>query len=158
MKWWGSTRGWYDVMNISPAGVKLIKEFEGLRLRAYKDIVGVWTIGYGHTRGVLPGETITKAEADVMLRRDLESFEAEVDDMLPVSGATQGQFDALVSLAYNVGVSALKRSTLMRLFKAGQIEEAAAQFARWNKAGGRAVEGLTRRRKAERALFEQIEA
>lgn len=143
-------------MKTSQAGIDLIKRFEGLELTAYPD-PGTggepWTIGYGHTGGVKPGDKVTEAEAEEILRQDLRKFEDCVNAYVAVP-ITQGQFDALVSFAFNVGCGALKSSTLLRLLNNGDSEAAAQQFIRWNKAAGRVLAGLTRRREAERDLFQ----
>ena len=141
------------MMQISKAGLDLIKQFEGLYLKAYRCPAGVPTIGYGHTAGVAMGQTITQQQADDYLRRDVRQFERAVARLATVP-LTQGQFDALVSFAFNLGEGALAQSTLLRLLNAGDYAGAAAQFDRWNKAGGRVLPGLVRRRAAERALFE----
>lgn len=141
------------VMQISKAGLDLIKQFEGLYLKAYRCPAGVPTIGYGHTAGVAMGQTITQQQADDYLRRDVRQFERAVARLVTVP-LTQGQFDALVSFAFNLGEGALAQSTLLRMLNAGDYAGAAAQFDRWNKAGGRVLPGLVRRRAAERALFE----
>lgn len=141
------------MMQISKAGLDLIKQFEGLYLKAYRCPAGVPTIGYGHTAGVAMGQTITQQQADDYLRRDVRQFERAVARLVTVP-LTQGQFDALVSFAFNLGDGALAQSTLLRLLNAGDYAGAAAQFDRWNKAGGRVLPGLVRRRAAERALFE----
>lgn len=141
------------MMKCSNAGIRLIKNFEGCKLRAYRDIVGAWTIGYGHTGAdVAPGQAITQVEADQLLAADLRGFEQCVLDAVEVE-LTQNQFDALVSFAYNLGCRALAGSTLLKLLNAGNTEAAAQQFARWNKAGGKYVAGLARRRRAEREMF-----
>jgi lysozyme len=148
-------------VKISDAGLQLIQEFEGLRLDAYPD-PGTggepWTIGWGTTvypggRRVQQGDRITEAQAMEYLRNDVERFESSVSAMLRVP-VTQPQFDALVSLAYNVRANALRDSTLIELLNAGDSAGAAAQFDRWIHAGGRPMEGLRRRRRAERAMFE----
>lgn len=141
------------MMQISKAGLDLIKQFEGLYLNAYRCPAGVPTIGYGHTAGVAMGQTITQQQADDYLRRDVRQLERAVARLVTVP-LTQGQFDALVSFAFNLGEGALAQSTLLRLLNAGDYAGAAAQFDRWNKAGGRVLPGLVRRRAAERALFE----
>ena len=141
------------MMQISKAGLDLIKQFEGLYLNAYRCPAGVPTIGYGHTAGVAMGQTITQQQADDYLRRDVRQFARAVARLVTVP-LTQGQFDALVSFAFNLGEGALAQSTLLRLLNAGDYAGAAAQFDRWNKAGGRVLPGLVRRRAAERALFE----
>ena len=140
-------------MRLSDNGLNLIKQFEGLRLKAYQCSAGVWTIGYGHTKGVKSGQTITTAEVDELLRQDVAGFECGVCKLLTRS-VTQNQFDALVSFAFNVGLQALKTSTLLRRLNANEpAEKVAAEFLRWNKAGGKVLPGLTRRRQAEADLF-----
>ena len=137
----------------SQRGIDLIKQFEGLRLTAYQDMVGVWTIGYGHTGpDVKPGLTITQQQAEQLLINDLVQFERRVNDLVTVQ-INQNQFDALVSFSYNLGVGALQKSTLLRLLNAGSYKPAADEFPRWNRAGGNVAAGLTRRRYAERQLF-----
>lgn len=140
-------------MHTSQKGLDLIKSFEGLRLSAYKDVVGVVTIGYGTTSGVKMGDTITKERAEELLRDDVKRFEDQVLRLVKVP-LTQGQFDALVSFTYNLGAANLGNSTLLRLLNAGDYKGAAAQFDRWTKAGGKELPGLVKRRAAERALFE----
>jgi GH24 family phage-related lysozyme (muramidase) len=138
--------------DINAKGLRLLKSFEGLRLTAYQDSVGVWTIGYGTTSGVRPGMVITEAQAEALLRRDLNRFEQAVDDLVNVP-LNDDQFSALVSFTYNVGEGALASSTLLRLLNQRDYQGAADQLLRWDKAGGSTLPGLTRRRKAERALF-----
>lgn len=140
-------------MKISQRGLDLIKQFEGLKLTAYLCPAGVPTIGYGTTKGVRMGQTITAAEAERMLAQDVEKFAKGVREAVKVP-LEQHEFDALVSLAYNIGLGAFRTSTLLRLLNAGDKEAAAKQFDRWNKAGGKPLAGLTRRRAAERKLFE----
>lgn len=142
-------------MNIGKQGLDLIKQFEGLRLKAYKCPAGVWTIGYGHTKTVKPYQVITEAEATKLLIKDLAWVEDAVDKHVTVF-LNQPQYDALCSFVYNVGATAFRRSTLVRLLNAGDYEGAEQQFKRWNKAGGKVLKGLTRRREAERALFASI--
>ena len=139
-------------MKISDAGVDLIKEFEGLELTAYYCPAGVLTIGYGHILDVEEGQTITEDEAEVLLRSDLKKFERCVNSYLAVT-VTQSQFDALVSFAFNLGCDALRKSTLLRMLNEGDDIGASQQFVRWNKANGKQLAGLTRRREAERDLF-----
>lgn len=144
---------------INAAGLNLIKSFEGLKLTAYLDIVGVPTIGYGTTSGVSKADvdskrTITEAEAESLLMKDVAKFEAGVERLV-TSQINENQFSALVCFAYNVGLGSLEKSTLLRLLNAGDISAAGDQFLRWNKAGGKEVTGLTRRRQAERSLFLQ---
>lgn len=139
-------------MRTSQRGLSLIKLFEGLRLQAYQDSVGVWTIGYGATRGVKPGMTITKEQAERMLLNDVQRFEPEVERLI-TAPLSQNQWDALVCFTYNLGAANLESSTLRRLLNAGDYAGAAEQFPRWNKAGGKVLPGLVRRRAAERELF-----
>lgn len=140
-------------MTFNQDGLDLLKSFEGCELKAYKDIVGVVTIGYGATGdGVYAGLEWTQEQAEERLASDLEKFCEGVTDMLNVE-VTSNQFSALVCFAYNVGLAALYRSTLLKKLNAGKISEAADQFLKWNKAGGQVVRGLTRRRTAERELF-----
>ena len=140
-------------MQVSPRGRALIEKFEGLRLTAYQDLVGVWTIGYGHTGpDVKAGMTITQQQAEQLLINDLARFEKGVSALVqtPIG---QNQFDALVSFSYNLGLGSLQQSTLLRLLNAGNFQAAADQFPRWDHAGGKKVSGLTARRAAERQLF-----
>lgn len=141
-------------MQTSDAGRAMIAGFEGLRLTAYRCPAGVLTIGYGHTGpDVKPGLVITQQQAENLLAADLARFERGVSEMCAGLSLTQGQFDALVSFAYNLGLGALAGSTLMRLLRAGDVQGAARQFDRWNKAGGKVLPGLVKRRAAERDLF-----
>lgn len=137
---------------INETGLELIKDFEGLRLSAYQDAVGVWTIGYGHTSTAYPGQRITIAQATALLRQDVANFENAVTQAVRVP-ITENQFAALVSFTYNVGSGALNSSTLLRKLNAGDTFGAASEFLRWNRAGGNVLAGLTRRREAERSLF-----
>ncbi|QJP10448.1 lysozyme [Pseudomonas multiresinivorans] len=139
-------------MRTSERGVSLIKAFEGLRLDAYQDSVGVWTIGYGTTRGVKRGMTISKAEAERLLTEDIGRFEPEIARLVKVP-LTQGQWDALTSFTYNLGAANLESSTLLKLLNAKDYAGAAEQFPRWNKAGGKVLPGLVKRRAAEQAMF-----
>ena len=141
-------------MTTSPKGIALIKRFEGLRTKAYADPVNIPTIGYGHTKGVkLNDPEITEAEADRLLAEDLKLYEGPINEMVKVP-LTQGQFDALVSFAFNLGTGALRGSTLLKKLNAGQ--PCADEFLRWNMAGGKAMPGLTRRRQAEKRMFESL--
>ncbi|EPC9992635.1 TPA: lysozyme [Enterobacter ludwigii] len=144
-------------MQTSDKGIALIKQFEGCKLTAYQDSVGVWTIGYGWTqpvdgRPIRAGMTIKQETAERLLKTGLVSYESDVSRLVKV-GLTQGQFDALVSFTYNLGARSLSTSTLLRKLNAGDYAGAANEFLRWNKAGGKVLNGLTRRREAERALF-----
>jgi lysozyme len=137
---------------MNEAGRNLLKEFEGLRLDAYLCPAGVWTIGYGSTFGVHPGDRITPAEAETLLIKDLDQFEKGVAKLVKVPLSTN-QFSALVSFAYNLGLGALEESTLLRVLNKGDYQAAANELLRWDKANGVPLAGLTRRRKAERELF-----
>jgi len=138
---------------INKAGLQLIKDFEGLKLTAYKCPAGVWTIGYGSTGPhVRPGMTITPREASELLTADLLRFERAVTRLVKMP-LNDNQFAALVSFAFNVGEAALEKSTLLKHLNAGRIAMAAQEFLRWNKAGGKVLAGLVRRREAERLLF-----
>ncbi|WP_343500425.1 lysozyme [Enterobacter hormaechei] len=144
-------------MQTSEKGIALIKQFEGCKLTAYQDSVGVWTIGYGWTQPVdgkpiRAGMTIKQETAERLLKTGLVSYESDVSRLVKV-GLTQGQFDALVSFTYNLGARSLSTSTLLRKLNSGDYAGAADEFLRWNKAGGKVLNGLTRRREAERALF-----
>ncbi|MBG0587612.1 lysozyme [Enterobacter kobei] len=145
------------MMQTSEKGIALIKQFEGCKLTAYQDSVGVWTIGYGWTqpvdgKPVSAGMTIKQETAERLLKTGLVSYESDVSRLVKV-GLTQGQFDALVSFTYNLGARSLSTSTLLRKLNAGDYAGATDEFLLWNKAGGKVLNGLTRRREAERALF-----
>ena len=139
---------------VSKEGLNLIKRFEGCKLVAYQDSVGVWTIGYGHTEGVKEGMTITQSEADEMLAKEVESYATEVDKMVNKE-LTQNQRDALTSFAYNVGTEALRNSTLLKRINEENSSEDTIrnEFCRWTKAGGKELNGLKKRRNEEAALF-----
>ena len=139
-------------MKISQEGLSLIKKFEGLELTAYKCAAGVWTIGYGHTKDVQEGDEWSEAHADHMLEVELEEFEGYINDNVTVA-LSQNQFDALVSWVYNLGPANLKASTMLKVLNSGDYEGVPAQIKRWNKAGGKVLEGLIRRREAEALLF-----
>lgn len=144
-------------MKTSREGLALLARFEGLRLKAYQDSVGVWTIGFGHTSmagppAVRKGLEITKQEAMDLLARDIVKYEAGVMRVLK-RAPSQGQFDAMVSLCYNIGEGGFAKSSVVKHFNAGNFEAAARAFGAWNKAGGRVLPGLTTRRAMEAALF-----
>lgn len=144
-------------MKTSPAGISLIKRFEGLELESYQDIAGIWTIGYGHTGAdVNPSSVWTEAVAEAALTRDLE-FREEAIDRLVNAQLNQNEFDALVSFVYNVGVGSFKNSTALKRLNAGDRAGAAEALTWWDKATvdgvRRPVKGLTARRVAERDLF-----
>ena len=140
----------------SPVAHALIKEFEQLRLVAYLCPAGVWTIGWGHTKGVMPGHKIFADQAERFFQEDIAEFDAGVASLFFTAPLEQHHFDALVSFAYNVGLKALENSTLCKLVREGNIDGAAAEFEKWV-SGGRPrkkLSGLVKRRKKERALFE----
>ena len=150
-------------MKTSEKGIYLIKHFEGCRLEAYKCSAKVWTIGWGHTRGIKEGDTCTQEEADQMLVEDLEEFEIAVTNAVKPDVAygssgksplDQNQFDALVSWTYNLGPTNLHASTLLIRLNEGKFNEAPDEIRRWNRAGGKVVVGLVRRREAEALLFQ----
>ena len=143
-------------MKLSDRGLSLIKEFEGLELEAYQDIAGIWTIGYGHTEKVTPGQVISQVQANDLLRQDIAPREYAVRDLVTVP-LNQNEFDALVSFVFNVGVSAFGGSTALKRLNKEDRQGAAEALTWWNKATVdgvlRPVNGLTRRRAAEKALF-----
>ena len=131
----------------------LIKKWEGCKLTAYKCSADVWTIGWGSTgQGIKEGVVWTQAQADSRLAADVRKFAAGVFGAV-TARANANQLGAMISLAYNIGLGAFRSSTLLRLFNAGDTSGAHAQFPRWNKAGGKVVNGLTNRRKDEAAVF-----
>ena len=141
----------------SDSGKAFIKSFEGKRLAAYDDGVGVWTIGYGTIKypngvKVKKGDVCTDAKVDQYFSNDLVKFENSVNSLVKVP-LTQNQFDALVSFAYNLGATNLSNSTLLRKLNSKDYKGAAVEFPKWNKAGGKVMAGLTRRRLAEQELF-----
>lgn len=139
-------------MNTSPKGIALIKEFEGLRLKAYQCPGGVWTIGYGHTAGAKPGMVITKAQAEEYLKVDLIAFERYLNGL--GLALNQNQFDALVSFIYNVGTGNFSSSTLLRKVRENpQDNSIMDEFLRWVYSKGRVLPGLQRRRLAEMKLY-----
>ena len=139
-------------MRTSDKGLELIKKHEGLRLTAYKCPAGVWTIGYGHTRTATLGLDITEQTAEVLLKQDVRFAEIAVTKELPT--ISQPKFDALVSFVFNVGAGAFQRSTLLKRIKANQPEHLIRnEFSRWDKAGGKVLAGLVRRRQDEANLY-----
>ena len=145
-------------MNINQATVDLVKEFEGFSAKAYKCPAGIWTIGYGTTAaagvGITPSEgmTISRSDAEKYLHAALAKFTAQIIPSI-TAPANENEFGAFVSLAYNIGPGAFKKSSALRSFNAGDKEGAAKAILLWNKAGGKVLKGLTRRRDAERKLF-----
>ena len=143
--------------NLSDNGMKLLEQFEGLRLEAYLDSAGIATIGFGTIKypngsKVKLGDKITKAQAKEYKLHDLKEFENTVNTFVKAP-LNQNQYDALVSLSYNIGSNAFKNSTLLKKLNSGDYKGAAEQFLSWNKAGGKKVQGLVNRREAERKLF-----
>ena len=137
----------------SSEGISLIKAFEGCKLKAYQCSANVWTIGYGHTRGITEGNTCTQQEADEMLVDDVKEFEGYVNDIVNIE-LTQSQFDALVAWTFNLGPTNLTNSTLLKRLHDGDLADVPNQMRRWDKAGGKVLAGLTRRREAEALLFQ----
>ena len=140
-------------MNISGEGISLIKKFEGCELESYQDSVGVWTIGYGHTKDVKEGMTISKEQADNMLLNELDEYCEHVEKAVQVN-LDQCQFDALVSWTYNLGPTNLNKSSMLVEINNKNWDEVPHQIKRWNKAGGKVLQGLVRRREAEALLFQ----
>jgi lysozyme len=140
-------------MNISQEGISLIKKFEGCELEAYKCAAGVWTIGYGHTKDVKEGDSILKEDAESMLVHELQEYCNDVDIAVKVD-LKQNEFDALVSWTYNLGLTNLNSSTMLKVLNEGKHDEVPAQMKRWNKASGQVKQGLVRRREAEALMFE----
>lgn len=137
-------------MKASYNAIKLIESFEGCRLKSYKDAVGIWTIGYGHTKGVTAGQTITQKKAEEYLREDIVTAERHVNSYYDRYKWNQNEFDALVSFAFNIG-------SITQLTNNGKrtITEISNKILAYNKAGGKELVGLTRRRQAEKALFDK---
>lgn len=140
-------------MNISEAGLYLITDFEKLRLTAYLDAVGKWTIGFGHTRSACAGMQISEARAYDLLEHDVENAEEAVNKFVRAP-LTQNQFDALVSFVFNIGGAAFKSSTILRLInERADPMRIGAEFKRWVYGKGKRLAGLERRRTAERAMY-----
>jgi GH24 family phage-related lysozyme (muramidase) len=145
-------------VSVNKATLDLIKQYEGCKLTAYQDIVGVWTIGYGTTSmaglGITPakGMTITQDRAEDLLRQGIDKFATTIDAMI-TANVNANEFGACVSLAYNIGPTAFAKSTVLRELNAGNYDKAAAAFRMWNKAGGEVIKGLVNRREAEINLF-----
>jgi lysozyme len=147
-------------MKTSQRGIDFIKEAEGLRLEAYQCSANVWTVGYGATRimgkPVKQGDKITTREAEAILKSDLREFEDAINQSVKTP-MTQSQFDALVSLVFNIGIGAFRRSTILRKMNEADYAGAALEFPRWNKVGGKVNRGLTLRRAREASLFVEDE-
>ncbi len=134
-------------------GIQLVKDFEGCKLTAYRDVGGLLTIGYGHTGpDVKDGLEWTQEQADLVFNKDLGKIEAQVDHLTPTT-INENQFSALVSFTYNLGSKRLQNSTLLKLLFENDFEGAAKEFLKWDKAAGKIDEGLQRRRIAEQELF-----
>lgn len=140
------------MMFLSDRGLEKTKEFEGLRLTAYQDSGGVWTIGYGHTGTAKPDMMITQEKADELLRLDVHWAVSCVNNAVTVK-VNQNQFDALVDFTFNIGCGAFRNSTLLRRLNAKNYAEAAEEFTRWKFVKGVEVAGLLRRREADKELF-----
>ena len=143
-------------MRCSQEGLELIKKFEGCKLKSYKCSAGVWTIGYGHTEGIKEGDIITPEEAEKLLRADVFKFERYVEDEVKVE-LEQNQFDALVAWTFNLGVGNLRSSTMLKELNNSKFDKVPSEMKRWNKAGGKTLDGLIRRREAESLLFNEKE-
>ena len=143
-------------MKCSQEGLALIKRFEGCRLKAYRCSANVLTIGYGHTGGVKEDDAISQPEADELLKEDIAKFEKYVDDNVMVE-LNQSQFDALVAWTFNLGVGNLRSSTMLKKLNESDYDSVPSEMKRWNKAAGKTLDGLIRRRKAEGLLFENKE-
>jgi len=147
-------------MQTSKYGISFIRKFEGCELTAYRDRVGVWTIGVGHTAAAgtpfpVKGMTITSAEADELLSYDLRRIETDILSCVTVK-LEQYQFDALVSFVFNLGIGNFSKSTLLKKINAGKFESCPAEFLKWGNAGGKPCAALLHRRHAEAALFSGI--
>ena len=143
-------------MRTSDEGVELIKHFEGCHLEAYLCPAGVPTIGYGHTRGVSMGDVIDQEAAEALLIEDLEEFEGYVDKLVEIA-LKQHEFDALVSWTFNLGPKNLEESTLLNRVNYGPLSDVPTQIERWNRAGGKVLAGLVKRRAAEAALWQGLD-
>ena len=140
-------------MQISENGLDLIRKYEGLQLAAYVCPGKKLTIGYGHTGpDVKSGQKINVEEANALLQKDVQRFEHAVNELV-TAPMTQGMFDALISFSFNLGAGSLKGSTLLKKLNADDREAAAEEFLKWNKANGKVLAGLTKRRESERKLF-----
>ena len=142
-------------MKPSKACVDFVKSFEGFKADAYLCPAGVWTVGYGTTENVESGDTVTEEQAESLLYNDLLEASDSINDLVDVD-LTQTQYDALCSFVYNIGREAFRNSTLLRLLNRGDYSGAAKQFPRWNKADGKVLAGLSRRRDAEQRMFEGV--
>lgn len=145
---------------VNQAGMDLIKRWEGCKLKAYKDVAGVWTVGYGLTTAagfieVGPDTTLTQEEADWYLEQAVNKYADGIRSAI-TAPINENQFAAFVSLAYNVGIAGVRRSSALRHFNEGNLDKVPRAIRAWNKAGGRVVQGLVNRREAEVKLFETL--
>ena len=139
-------------MKTSKKGIDVIKHFEGLRLQTYRCSASKLTIGYGHTATAKKGMIISQTKAEELLKSDLKRFEEGVTRLVGLK-IHQLMFDSLVSFAFNLGLGNLQKSTLLKKINLGKFEDVENEFIKWNRAGGKVLEGLTRRRNAEKELF-----
>ena len=143
-------------MKISENGLELIKKFEGCETTAYQDSVGVWTIGFGHTKGVEEGQTCSIEDAESMLADEMDEYEGYINNMVKVE-LQQHEFDALVAWVYNLGPTNLGESTMLKVLNEGQFDRVPDEMNRWTRAGGKILEGLVRRRQAESLMFQDLD-
>ena len=143
-------------MKISEDGLELIKKFEGCETSAYQDSVGVWTIGFGHTKDVEEGQTCSIEDAESMLADEMDEYEGYINDMVRVD-LQQHEFDSLVAWVYNLGPTNLGESTMLKVLNGGQFDRVPNEMNRWTRAGGEILEGLVRRRQAESLMFQNLD-
>ena len=143
-------------MKISEDGLELIKKFEGCETSAYQDSVGVWTIGFGHTKGVEAGQTCSIEDAESMLADEMDEYEGYINNMVKVE-LQQHEFDSLVAWVYNLGPTNLSESTMLKVLNGGQFDRVPDEMNRWTRAGGEILEGLVRRRQAESLMFQNLD-
>ena len=143
-------------MKISEDGLELIKKFEGCETTAYQDSVGVWTIGFGHTKGVEEGQTCSIEDAESMLADEMDEYEGYINNMVKVE-LQQHEFDSLVAWVYNLGPTNLSESTMLKVLNGGQFDRVPDEMNRWTRAGGEILEGLVRRRQAESLMFQNLD-
>ena len=143
-------------MKISEDGLELIKKFEGCETTAYRDSVGVWTIGFGHTKGVEEGQTCSIEDAESMLADEMDEYEGYINNMVKVD-LQQHEFDSLVAWVYNLGPTNLGESTMLKVLNGGQFDRVPDEMNRWTRAGGKILEGLVRRRQAESLMFQNLD-
>ena len=143
-------------MKISEDGLELIKKFEGCETSAYQDSVGVWTIGFGHTKGVEEGQTCSIEDAESMLADEMDEYEGYINNMVKVD-LQQHEFDSLVAWVYNLGPTNLGESTMLKVLNGGQFDRVPDEMNRCTRAGGQILEGLVRRRQAESLMFQDLD-